>query len=252
MLPLPYGETTTTSSGRQYGTLQEEATRISTSLIPIQEPGKASANRYGAPSQPVPLIKTVIQACFDIPKLRNEIYCQVIKLTTNPPNPGSQLNMVHWYLLACMCSTFLPARKFLRFLRFHLRRTIDDPDVKDEVSDMSAFCLELLKRTKVRDFPPSTLEVNAIMSRKDLTCPVAVVGGKLVYMVNMVELSLIVYFRVLDVPVNSSATCGDVIAFIKRELGLVKCINGFGLFENCGSVQKYLEEKVVALLQILF
>ena len=63
-------------------------------------------------------------------------------------------------------------------MRFHLRRTIDDPDVKEEVSEMSAFCLELLKRTKVRDFPPSTIEVNAIMSRKDLTCSVYCVGGR--------------------------------------------------------------------------
>jgi hypothetical protein len=27
-------------------------------------------------------------------------------------------------------------------------------------------------------------------------------------------------------------------------MGLVKCVNGFGLFEACGSVEKYLEEKV--------
>ena len=183
LLPLPYGETTTTSSGRQYGTLQEEAIRISVSLLPVQDATKVSQQRYGSPAQAIPLIKTVIQACFDIPKLRNEVYCQAIKLTTNPPNAGSPLNLTHWYLLASMCSTFLPARKYVRFLRFHLRRTIDDPDVKEEVSEMAAFCLELLKRTKVRDFPPSTSEVTAIMSRKDLTCQVGVVGGQYVVFV---------------------------------------------------------------------
>ncbi len=48
LLPLPYGETTSTASGRNYGTLQEESIKISTSLLPVQEPGKGSAVRYGA------------------------------------------------------------------------------------------------------------------------------------------------------------------------------------------------------------
>jgi myosin X len=178
LLALPYGETTSTPSGRQYGTLQEEAIKVSTSLLPVQEPGKGSATRYGTPSQPIPLIKAIIQSCFDVPKLRNEVYCQVIKLTTSPPAAGSALNLMHWHLLASMCSSFMPARKYIRFLRFHLRRTIDDPDVHEEVSDLAAFCLELLKRTKTRDFPPSTVEITAIMSRKPIPCVVNCVGGR--------------------------------------------------------------------------
>ena len=228
LLPLPYGETTTTSSGRQYGTLQEEALKISTSLLPVQDPGKGSQARYGTPAQPIPLIKAIIQACFDIPKLRNEIYCQVMKLTSSPPNPGSSINLFHWHMLASMCSSFLPARKFVRFLRFHLRRTVDDPDQKEEVSEMASFCLELLKRTKVRDFPPSTPEITAIMARKDLAAVVHCVGG-----------------RVIEIPVNSNTTVGEVIAAVKQQLDLTRCVNGFGLFESCGSVDKYLEEKYV-------
>jgi hypothetical protein len=84
LLPLPYGETTTTSSGRQYGTLQEEATRISTSLIPVQEPGKASQNRYGSPAQPVPLIKSIIQVKYTFiltQKKKNQKDLGLTKLT---------------------------------------------------------------------------------------------------------------------------------------------------------------------------
>ena len=51
------------------------------------------------------------------------------------------------------------------------------------------------------------------------------------------------FSRVFELPVNSSTTCGEVIATIKKELGLTSARNGFGLFESCGSVDKYLEEK---------
>ena len=70
------------------------------------------------------MIKAVCQTCFDVPKLRNEVYCQVIKATANFPEPGTSLNLTHWHLLGALCSAFLPSRKFVRFLRFHLRRTL--------------------------------------------------------------------------------------------------------------------------------
>lgn len=65
------------------------------------------------------------------------------------------------------------------------------------------------------------------MSGKGLTCSVHCVGG-----------------RVIDLGITSSTTCSEVIAQVKKELGLGQCRNGFGLFESCGSVDKYLEEKV--------
>jgi hypothetical protein len=101
--------------------------------------------------------------------------------------------------------------------------------VGTDVARAASFCLEALKRTKIRDFPPSTEEVKGIMSGQGLTCNIACVGG-----------------RNLQIPVSSSTTCGEVIAQIKAQLGLTGCRNGFGLFENCGTVDKYLEEKCAA------
>lgn len=48
----------------------------------------------------------------------------------------------------------------------------------------------------------------------------------------------------LEVPVNSNTTCGEVINSVKQELDLLTSVNGFGLFESCGPVDKYLEDKV--------
>lgn len=227
LLPLPYGETFTTGS-RQYGTLQQEAVKISHSLLPISLTGDASKPRYGEPKTPIPLIKAICQACFDVPKLRNEVYCQVIKQTSNFTEPGSPLNMAHWHLLGALCSSFLPARKFVRFLRFHLRRTIELGDERsgEDVIAMANFCLDAIKKTKNRDFPPSTEEIKGIMSGTGLIAKVQCVGGD-----------------VLELPISSSTTCGEIITVIKTKLNLISCANGFGLFEGCGQVHKYLEEK---------
>eukprot|EP00049_Salpingoeca_infusionum_P017514 m.353252 g.353252 ORF g.353252 m.353252 type:complete len:1850 (+) comp16718_c0_seq1:158-5707(+) len=225
MLPLPYGKVESPSGSRAYESLNSEALKISAALLPS---AAESRNPYGSPSNPVQLIKNILQVCFDVHRLRNEVYCQVVSQTTNAPNPGSALNMTHWHLLACLCCSFAPARKFQRFVRYHLSRTVSMKDhVGAQVAEMAAFCLESLKHNKVaRDFPPSTHEIEAIMSGKGLHCTVQAVGG-----------------RTIDLPVTSSTTCGDVIAAVKQELHLENCRNGFGLFEACGGVTKYLEEK---------
>jgi hypothetical protein len=53
-------------------------------------------------------------------------------------------------------------------------------------------------------------------------------------------------------PITSSTTCGEVLAHVKNELGLVTCRNGYGLFESCATIEKYLDEKVRFLLQSPF
>eukprot|EP00039_Didymoeca_costata_P001385 m.52055 g.52055 ORF g.52055 m.52055 type:complete len:1903 (+) comp10770_c0_seq2:130-5838(+) len=227
LLPLPYGETTKISN-RVYDTLQAEAMKVNLSLLPPGVAPALGARAYGDPRDPVALIKNICQACFDVPKLRNEVYCQVIKMTTNFPEPGSPLNLTHWHLLGALCSCFLPSRKFVRFLRFHLRRTLEHKDFNgEEVCTVASFCLDALKKTKGRDFPPSTEEIKGIMNGTGLQCTIHCVGG-----------------QEIELKIGSSTTCGDVIGSVKEKLKLSDCANGFGLFESCGLVDKYLEEKM--------
>jgi len=229
LLPLPYGEKTQ-ASGRAYETLQEEALMVNEALLPEMKSAKLPGQvKYGHPGQPVKLIKNIVQACFDVAKLRNEVYCQVIKMTTMFPEPCSPLNMVHWHLLGALCCTVPASRKYLRFLRFHLRRTTELGDLSgDEVVAAANFCLEALKKPKTRDFPPSTEEIKGIMQGTGLICKVSCVGGE-----------------THDVPIQSNSSVADVITQIKVKLKLTNCANGFGLFESCGMVDKYLEDKVI-------
>lgn len=53
-----------------------------------------------------------------------QVYCQVIKQTNHVPQPNSPANRAHWHLLTCMSCTFLPSRAILRYLRFHLKRSV--------------------------------------------------------------------------------------------------------------------------------
>jgi myosin X len=177
MLPLPYGNVSSASGSRTYESLNAEALKISAALLPSANDAR---NPYGAPSDPVKLIKSILQVCFDVHRLRNEVYCQIVSQTTNAPNPGSALNMTHWHLLACLCCSFLPSRKLQRFIRYHLTRTVGMKDrVGEQVVEMAQFCLEALKHNKIaREFPPSTREIEAIMSGKGLHCTVSCVGGR--------------------------------------------------------------------------
>ena len=226
------------------------------------------------------------QTCFDLPKLRNEVYCQVIKQTLNAPAIGSPLNMVHWHLLATLCNSFLPSRKFLRYLRFHLRRTSElSPEkvclgfwhvVALHLSDYGSFLtLFLFAAGWTRCDPHCQLLLRVQDAQQAARLPAVDARDRghhqrqepcrhhqlrrrpvRPFLLLLCHLSLqcvphhplhtltTIPCSTIDIPVSSSTSCGEVIAFVKKELGLQRSRNGFGLFESCGMVDKYLEDKV--------
>ncbi|KAM3658215.1 pleckstrin homology domain-containing family H member 3 isoform 1-T1 [Ammospiza maritima maritima] len=112
LLPFPYGSLDQSAPGpRSYTTLRDEAVKLFNSLQQLE-----------SERDPVPLMQGVLQTCLDLPPLVDEIYCQLVKQTTEPPAPGGQGDLHYWQLLTCMSCTFLPSPPVLRFLRFHLDR----------------------------------------------------------------------------------------------------------------------------------
>ncbi|KJE90748.1 myosin-X [Capsaspora owczarzaki ATCC 30864] len=219
LLPLPYGDLSLDKTGaRTYTTLFEEAMKISQYMVHPE---------YIV--NPLPLIQYILQTCFDLPKIRNEVYCQLIKQTTDNANPNSQISIRNWQILTVLGCSFLPARKYVRFLRFHLKRSLDRyPNT--EVAKYAAYCMDCIQQTKYRDYPASQEEIVAIQTQKELLITVLCQGG-----------------RTCKVAINSFTTAGEVTELLKRKLNMERCINGFGLYELSGDVQKSIEEKTIVV-----
>lgn len=62
-----------------------------------------------------------MRGIIEVPKARDELHLQLIKMTTNHPEPDSKVVLKMWKLLAVSCWIALPSPQILAYLRAHLR-----------------------------------------------------------------------------------------------------------------------------------
>ncbi|XP_057292691.1 unconventional myosin-X-like isoform X2 [Hydractinia symbiolongicarpus] len=218
LLPLPYGHSLSQrAQNKDYGTFYEEALRIFISLQELENV-----------ADPIAVTQGILQTCHDMKELRDEIYCQLIKQTTGLEDPNSLSGLRHMQVLVCMCCTFLPSRKILRFLRFHLKRLRDQcPDT--EISKFGDFALDALKRTRVREFPPSREEIITLLGRRKITATVYCYGG-----------------GSCQITIDSSTTSGEVVKTLCKGMKIKQTNLIFALFERCGpSNEKSIEDRQI-------
>lgn len=80
-----------------------------------------------AEDEHVTLIQNVMERSMRKESLLCELYLQLIKQTTEHPDPNSRVNLRHWALLSLTCSVVLPPQRSIRkYLIAHLRKCAGD------------------------------------------------------------------------------------------------------------------------------
>ncbi|KAM3604889.1 uncharacterized protein V6R79_017518 [Siganus canaliculatus] len=217
LLPLPYGDIHLSAlRSRSYTTLQDEALKVFGSLQHLE-----------GVADPVPVIQGVLQTGQDLKPLRDELFCQLIKQTTRPQQPGGPGNLCSWKMLACMSCTFVPTRSVLRYLKFHLKRT-RELFPGSEMDRYAAFALDSLRKTRSRENVPSQEEIRSIVARQDMSTTVHCHGG-----------------GSCKITINSHTTAGEVVEKLIRGLAMEDSRNMFALFEHNDATEKAIESRMV-------
>uniref|UniRef100_A0A6I8QPF6 Myosin 10 n=1 Tax=Xenopus tropicalis TaxID=8364 RepID=A0A6I8QPF6_XENTR len=217
LLPLPYGDINLNLlKEKGYTTLQDEAIKIFNSLQQLE-----------SLSDPVPIIQGILQTGHDLRPLRDELYCQLIKQTNKVSNPGCTGNLYHWQILTCLSCTFPPSRRIVKYLKFHLKR-IREQYQGSEMEKYALFIYDSLKKSKCREFVPSRAEIEALISRQEVTTTVYCHGG-----------------GACKITINSHTTAGEVVEKLIRGLAMEDSRNMFALFEYNGTTDKAIESRTV-------
>ncbi len=69
------------------------------------------------------ILQSVLEKCWKKESLLSELYLQLLKQTTEHPEPNSRVNQKHWAGLALLCSLLPPSNPGLRkYLFSHLKK----------------------------------------------------------------------------------------------------------------------------------
>jgi len=91
------------------------------------------------------IVLTIIAKCWTEPQLRDELYLQVCKQTTQNTNPSSCDK--GWELLCIAISLFPPTNKFFYYLEGYIHRNVTNTS-SEKISAYTTYCLRKLPRIR--------------------------------------------------------------------------------------------------------
>lgn len=127
------------------------------------------------PIKSVQLIQSTVTHCLARPELRDELFCQLIKQTTN--NPKTEFALRAWEFLCVLCVSFPPSKILYNYLKVHLMISSKD----SVIGKHALFCLESVKLVKSggpRRLAPSITEIEKIKLIQPIICRFYFLDGK--------------------------------------------------------------------------
>ncbi|KAH7940303.1 hypothetical protein HPB52_023017 [Rhipicephalus sanguineus] len=171
----------------------------------------------------IQLAQSIIECCMVREVLLNELFMQLIKQTTDHPDPNSRVNVRHWQLLSLLCSVAAPTdRRILGYLHAHLRHCA--MDVVTEEGQFAQFALKCLMRTletRGRRWPPSRDEVSCTTRRHPCRSKVHFLDG-----------------QVQNVDFDPCVSAAEMLTMLKTRINLRSTAEGYAIYEVIGPTER--------------
>jgi len=164
--------------------------------------------------------KFIVSKGISVKTLRDEIYVQICKQTTD--NPTRESKKKGWEVMAYCVSFFPPSEELLPFLASYI---LAEMQQREGERDIATYCIRALRRTMQngsKKVPPSTAEMDAIDKRQPAPLRVKLMDGTDILLL-----------------VDSATTAGEAMQAIVNTIKM-KDTQGFGLFEVYNNIARRL------------
>lgn len=169
----------------------------------------------------VALAQSLLQRCLQKDTLLVELYMQLIKQTTDHPEPQSQVSARHWALLCAAVGAALPpAKPVRRLLLAHLRyrgtafHTGEEGKFARRAEQVALSIAQVPRRIAA----PSKEEVLCAAARRPLHVRVLLLDGK--------QHGLVF---------GPAATADHLVTMLREKIGLSDAATGYALYEVCAA-----------------
>ncbi|XP_068235382.1 myosin-VIIa-like isoform X1 [Palaemon carinicauda] len=211
---------------------EQQAIQISLAILTYAGLSQNAETAATSDDQQLTMVQGVVDQCMKRDLLLNETYLQLIKQTTDHPDPNSRVNLRHWALLTLFCSVIPPTDKGIRkYLRAHLQRcSADYVSEEGKYSRHAEKCLVKALNNRRRQWAPSKQEILCTINRRPIYARFHFMDGQ---------------FHSLEF--DASATAHDVVELIMHKIGLKNTAKGYAIYEMLGTTERcILAEEVLA------